>query len=90
MSQNVMDLTEFELASNPRGPRCGVSTAMDRLDAAGGAKLQEALSRTKNTPKYRRIKNTEIAVWLKARGIDMSHTTIGRHRRGDCSCDRSE
>ena len=30
-----------------------------------------------------------LAKWLKAKGVSVSPSTIGRHRNGQCRCDRS-
>ena len=83
----TMDLSEFETVSGPRGPRCGVQIAIGRLEAKDQAKLKEALRRVKDTPEHRRIKNTEIAKWLKDHGVPLSPMSVSRHRRQECACD---
>jgi hypothetical protein len=87
VSRDVMDLTEFETASGPRGPRCGIRIVMSQLTPGDQAKLEAALARTKDTPAHRRIKNTEIARWLKGKGLSLTCQSVGRHRRKECSCD---
>jgi len=83
----TMDLSEFETQSPPRGPRCSIHSAYERLSADDRVKLTEALSRTKDTPQYRRIKNIEIAKWLRDRGVSISPMSVSRHRRQECACD---
>lgn len=82
-----MDLSEFEMQSAPRGPRCTIHNAYGRLSAEDQVKLTEALGRMKDTPEYRRIKNSEIAKWLKDHGISISPMSVSRHRRQECACD---
>lgn len=81
-----IDLSEFEIPSGPRGPRCGVAQALDQVTAAEKVKLAEALNRTTDIPGHRRIKTSEIVHWLKERGISSNATVVGRHRRGECAC----
>lgn len=62
-----------------RGPECSISILMGKLDAKEQAALIAALQ---NPAKP----NTFIARVLRDEGYNISATTVGRHRRGDCAC----
>ena len=80
----MSDLSEFtRLMSRQPGPKCATGLALKALTPAKRSKLQEALDEP-------RITGMAIARWLKQNGHQVSDVSVRRHRRGDCSCDRSE
>ena len=62
--------------------RCKAAVAFERLSPADRQELDELLA---EDPDY--LKNGMIAAGLKDIGVVVSEQLIGRHRRGDCSCD---
>jgi hypothetical protein len=62
-----------------KGPDCSVGTAMQSLSGEEREGLAKALLVTSITGKA-------IQEWLKRRNLVVPHTTIARHRRGDCKC----
>ena len=65
------------------GPSCGVAIALEDLDADD----PEFARQVRECLEHPRVQSTDLARVLKERGIPLSHYTIQRHRRGDCSCD---
>lgn len=65
-----------------QGPPCRIATVLAQLDDGDAADLNTALGDPSIEAK---------AIWrvLISRGFDISHQTLGRHRRGDCRCGRA-
>lgn len=64
-----------------RGQQCSVGALLDSLDGDDLAAVQAALA----NPAW-----TEAMIWqvLTDEGYDVAKQSIGRHRRGHCSCAR--
>ena len=76
------DLSEFIALSRPARMACGVGIALDGLSAVKRAKVREALAADQ-----RLISHQAISDWLKTHAhITVKAYTIGRHRKGRCSC----
>ena len=73
------DLTEFEALSAPRRTECTVKKLLADLDGQELADFKAAL----DAP---HITHAAISQWLKNRGHQLSGHTVGRHRKGACSC----
>ena len=76
-----VDLSEFEVLSQPRRAQCSIAVAFQTLD---DPEEQEKLGAALAAPG---ITHAAINRWLQARGIKIAEQTIGRHRDGRCSCD---
>lgn len=71
-------LDELRAASKPRkGPPCKFTQV--KLSAEDGKAIKAGLD-------DQAITNKAIASFLQKRGIDISHWTVARHRRGECAC----
>ncbi len=73
-------LTEARIVARRAGGTCGVAVLTSRLSEAEQAELIEALESD--------VSASAITKALELRGHDIGHQTIGRHRRGQCSCPR--
>ena len=73
-------LTEALTVTTRAGGTCGVRRLMDRLSESEQAELREALTAP--------VQSKALSKALSNRGHDLPPQTIGRHRRGDCTCDR--
>lgn len=62
-----------------KGPDCAVGAAISALNSEEREGLMAALSMPAITAKA-------IQEWLKRRDLRVPHTTVARHRRGDCKC----
>lgn len=79
-----MSLDEFvdemlDLSFHRKGPDCAVGTALSALPKEEAEGLTKALAMPAITGKA-------IQEWLKRRSFHVPHTTVARHRRGDCKC----
>lgn len=61
---------------------CKVDLILRELDENDARILTEALADTVNWG------HSPLARALKARGVDLSDTTIAKHRAGECRCDK--
>ena len=80
---NIRLLDEIKaIPTGLQGPPCGIATVLAQLDSDDAVDLNIALADPSIEAK---------AIWrvLIARGFDISHQTLGRHRRGDCRCGRT-
>ena len=75
------DLAEF--IRRPGRLTCGIHKALEALKPAERRKLEKALAASPDI-----VHHPDIVTWLKAHGIDASGHAVGRHRRGDCSCEK--
>jgi hypothetical protein len=75
------DLSEFLALQRKKGPRCGMSVALAALSPEDAALVRAALAEPG-------IQSKAIMRWLAERGQTVSGDAVGRHRRGDCACDR--
>jgi hypothetical protein len=76
-----MDDIEAEKAQAKKGPDCafvGIYKALQKPDADD---LRDALARPE-------ISSTVISRVLGKQGQRVQSQTVGRHRRGECSCER--
>jgi hypothetical protein len=62
---------------------CGVKKVLDSLDPADRDDLIAALAMDPGD-----VMHSTISRVLRARGIELSDQTIGRHRNGVCRCER--
>lgn len=69
-----------EAAKGQRRPECGVKALMARLPKREAQELRDALEGP--------LPHAVITRALAGLGHKLADTTIGRHRRGGCSCDR--
>lgn len=60
-------------------PRCGIAVLLDALTDDDKAAVQTALDGDWTSG--------AIATELQAEGHQVSHQTVARHRRGECSCE---
>jgi len=71
---------EAELAGHRKGPRCSIAVISETLDADDQKALTAALASD--------VPHSFITRALAAIDHRVATTTVGRHRRGDCDCDR--
>jgi hypothetical protein len=69
-----------ELATFRKGPRCSIAVICETLDADDREALTAALASD--------VPHSFITRALAAIDHRVAITTVGRHRRGDCDCDR--
>jgi hypothetical protein len=74
---------EAEKAAARKGPPCGMSVLLARLDKADATTLVAYLADRDN------VTTAVIHRALLAEGHQLGKNTIERHRRGECSCGRS-
>lgn len=67
------------LRPNHGGTRCGVGSALDRMDDADQAALQAALDNPT-------LQAAGISQVLRNNGYDVGDQAVSRHRRGVCQC----
>ena len=82
-----MSLETLAAAGPPRtrkGPSCSVGIALASLPDSESAALDSMLA---SKPDLGGWKNADIADAIKGSGIRIKSETIGRHRRGGCSCE---
>ena len=77
----ALSLDDFVSASKPHHMRCRIVTILDALDPGDAKVVTEAI----NDPA---VTNSALAKVLTSNGHEISNVAIGRHRRGDCACDR--
>lgn len=75
MSAKEADLSEFE-ALVKQG--CKMADVLEAVGAERN-KLEAALEAS-------HIPTTAIVKWLKVRNVEVGHSTVLRHRHGNCSC----
>ena len=63
-----------------QGPPCAIFVALAELDETDATALTTALASD--------MQSTMIARALASVGYPVASNTVGRHRRGDCSCGR--
>lgn len=73
-----MILKLLENADVRRGSLCSVAYLLDKLEPAEADELREALRSDYRT--------SDIARVLNQLGHKITKNTLGRHRRGECSC----
>ena len=73
-----MILKLLENADVRRGSVCSVAYLLDKLEPAEADELREALRSDYRT--------SDIARVLNQLGHKITKNTLGRHRRGECSC----
>lgn len=73
-----MILKMLETADVRRGSVCSVAYLLDKLEPAEAGELREALRSDYRT--------SDIARVLNQLGHKITKNTLGRHRRGECSC----
>lgn len=74
------DLSEFKALNTQKRMSCSVSKAVELLSVEDRPKFEAALAEPS-------IMHSAISDWLRLRGIAIAEQTVGRHRRGRCSCD---
>lgn len=62
-----------------RGPRCTIATIQAAMDPTDAREMEEALQTAA-------VPDSAVREVLRARGIDVTINTLGRHRRRQCSC----
>ena len=77
----ALSLDDFVSASKPNRMKCRIVMILDSLDPADAKVVAEAISNPAVT-------NSALAKVLTSNGHEISNVAIGRHRRGDCACDR--
>ena len=73
-----MILKMLETADLRRGSLCSIAYLLDKLEPAEADELREALRSDYRT--------SDIARVLTQLGHKVNRGTLGRHRRGECSC----
>jgi hypothetical protein len=73
-------MAELEAMSVPARKGCTVGSALDDFDDKVSATVRAALDRPD-------ITHSAIARAMSDRGARMASTTVGRHRKGQCSCE---
>jgi len=74
----LSEVSEYQ-KSKKRFSKCLAGLIADKMDAELFAEYQEAMA-------DETIASTSLSTVLKRRGIEISDTTISRHRKGICSC----
>lgn len=78
-----MDVLDELRALNKRpGPSCGWKRAMEQLPEKDQEQLTAALLQPD-------ITHGALSRWLQTRSIKIGISSIGHHRKGDCSCPKS-
>lgn len=75
---SLLDEVDALVGGKP-GPRCGAGLLLNELDEPTRADLLALLAGS--------ARLSAIAVALKNRGHKVGAQTLGRHRKGICSCD---
>jgi len=75
----MVDLSEFISAKPVR--KCITGRGIAGLSPDDLEKLNAALDAT-------HIRTSDIVRWLNDKGIYSKHTSVSRHRSGECSCPR--
>lgn len=78
----TLSLDQFAKASRVKRPPCTVTLILAQLDPKDVALVTEALDN-------RSITGKAIADVLSNAGHPISQGSVTRHRRGDCSCERT-
>ena len=73
-----MILKLLENADQRPGPLCSIAYLLDKLEPAEADELREALRSDYRT--------SDIARVLTQIGHKVTRNTLGRHRRGECTC----
>ncbi len=83
LSEKLLEATKKASAST-----CKLGTLLqgDILSTKEKEQLSQILAVPENDP--RRVPNTAVAKVLRDEGYDISNSSVDRHRRGDCSCNR--
>lgn len=76
----LFDEVTKEQASMHPGPLCKVSRITEQMDKKDAADLLKLIGEGYMASAISRV--------LRKRGIDVSATSISRHRNGDCACSR--
>ncbi|MEU3052218.1 hypothetical protein [Streptomyces griseus] len=76
-------ISDAESESQLRRTGCGVQTLLEKLAEDDADQVRAALGRAD-------ITHQAISRALKRRGLTVSAFTVGRHRRGICSCPEGE
>lgn len=74
---------EVESTSGRRAPGCSVGKWLSTLTQEGRDAVEAALARKGE------LTTSAIGLAIRKRGADISDFTIGRHRRGLCSCEKN-
>ncbi len=61
---------------------CAVGSSRDELDDGDAADLDAALA-------DEAVTGSALARVLQGRGYEIDQSSVQRHRRGDCACDRA-
>jgi len=78
-------LDELTERTDGRGIReCGVHYALRVLDPAVADKFRTVLAMSKEA-----VQSSEISSAFDECGVDVAATTVSRHRRGKCTCDKT-
>lgn len=72
------DALDAEQAAHRKGPPCSIGALLTEMDAEDADALQSALGS--------QMPHAWIARALAAIGHKVLSETVGRHRRGECSC----
>ncbi len=64
-----------------RGPKCSVGIALKKLSGKQRAEVQQALADPD-------IQHASIMRGFQALKLDVGRMAIGRHRNGECRCDK--
>jgi hypothetical protein len=72
-------ISDAEGESQPRKMGCGVQSLLENLAEDDAEQVKAAFARAD-------ITHQAISRALKRRGLSLSAFTVGRHRRGICSC----
>ena len=76
----TLDAFREEVKNSAPGPKCGIYKVRKKLKKADDAALLAAIA-------DEGITSMAISTVLKRNGHSVSHYTITRHRRGECSCE---
>lgn len=77
---SLRDALHAEREASKKGPDCGVSIVLARVDKADRDALLAFLA-------DREVPATAISRALKAEGHNVGHAAVQRHRKGQCRCE---
>ena len=84
LSDKLLEATKKASAS---ACKLGLLLQGEKLSVKEKEQLSQILEVSEDDP--RRVPNTAVAKVLRDEGYDISNSSVDRHRRGDCSCNRN-
>lgn len=87
MGKPDLDLSAFASSNGSRAGRpCRVALVLQGLEGERRELLEEALTRPGN--RVWAVPDTRVAATVRDWGFELGASSVGLHRRGECSCPR--